>query len=62
MNNREASQKTGIAESTVRKYAAILNIKYYGEGRHKVYDWQEADLPLLRQAIGKRGRPAKTRQ
>jgi len=59
MNNKEVSELTGIAESTVRKYAKILEITYYGSGMHKVYDWKKTDIDRLKKAIGKRGRPPK---
>jgi len=59
MNNKEVSELTGIAESTVRKYAKILEINYFGSGMHKVYDWKKSDIDRLKKAIGKRGRPPK---
>ena len=59
MTNKEISELTGIAESTVRKYAKILEINFYGSGMHKVFDWKKADIDRLRKSIGKRGRPPK---
>jgi len=59
MTNKEVSELTGIAESTVRKYAKILNINFYGSGMHKVFDWKKTDIDRLRKSIGKRGRPPK---
>jgi len=56
MTNKEVSEQTGIAESTVRKYAKILNIAFYGSGMHKVFDWKKADIDRLKKSIGKRGR------
>jgi len=60
MTNKEVSELTGIAESTVRKYAKILEINYYGSGMHKVFDWKKTDVDRLKKSIGKRGRPPKT--
>jgi len=59
MTNKEVSELTGIAESTVRKYAKILNITFYGSGMHKVFDWKKADIDRLKKSIGRRGRPPK---
>ena len=59
MTTKEVSELTGIAISTVCKYADILNIDHYGEGRRKVYDWKKADIDRLKKSIGKRGRPPK---
>ena len=60
MTTKEVSELTGIAISTVCKYADILGIDYYGEGRRKVYDWKKTDIDSLKKSIGKRGRPPKT--
>jgi len=59
MTTKEASELTGIAPSTVLKYAAILEISFFGTGRHKIYDWKKADIDRLKRSIGKRGRPKK---
>jgi len=59
MTTKEVSAQTGIAVSTVCKYAVLLNIEYYGEGRRKIFDWKKADVELLKKSIGKRGRPPK---
>ena len=59
MTNKEVSEVTGIAESTVRKYAKILEIKFFGSGMHKVFDWRKTDIDRLKKSIGKRGRPKK---
>jgi len=57
MNMKEVSEMTGIAESTVRKYAKILEVSYVGNGMHKVYVWKKSDVDRLKKSIGKRGRP-----
>jgi len=57
MTMKEVSELTGIAESTVRKYAPILGISYVGNGMHKVYIWKKSDIDKLKKSIGKRGRP-----
>ena len=61
MTTKQVKEKTGIGLSTVLKYADILKIKYYGEGRRKVYDWQDADILRLKKALkeAKTGRPPK---
>jgi len=59
MTTKEVSELTGIAISTVCKYAVILNIDYYGEGRRKIFDWKKTDIDRLKKSIGKRGRPPK---
>ena len=59
MTTKEVSELTGIAISTVCKYAEILKIDHYGEGRRKVYDWKKSDIDRLKKSIGKRGRPPK---
>ena len=59
MTNKEVAEQTGIAESTVRKYAKILNITFYGSGMHKVFDWKKADIDRLKKSIQKRGRKPK---
>lgn len=56
---KEVHEYTGIAESTVRKYAKILEIFYVGSGMHKVYIWEKSDIERLKKIIGKRGRPKK---
>jgi DNA-binding MurR/RpiR family transcriptional regulator len=61
MTTQEVSAKTGFSVPAVCKYARILNITHYGEGRRKVYDWSETDVELLKKSIGKRGRPPKDR-
>ena len=62
MTTKQVKDKTGIGLSTVLKYADLLKIKYYGEGRRKVYDWQNEDIPRLKKAMkeAKTGRPPKT--
>jgi len=62
MTTKEVSELTGIAISTVTKYARLLNIKHFGEGRRKVYDWQKADINKLKAALTEAspGRPKKT--
>ena len=58
MNTKEVSELTGIASRTVIKYANILRVTFYGEGRHKVYDWKKADIDRLKKTYkGKTGRP-----
>ena len=59
MNTKEVAEKTGVAERTVIKYACILKIKYYGEGRRKIYDWKESDIKKLIQSKKLVGRPTK---
>jgi ribosomal protein L44E len=59
MNTKEVSELTGIAISTVCKYAVILNIEHYGEGRRKISDWKKSDIERLKKSIGRRGRPVK---
>ena len=59
MNTEEVSKLTGIAHSTVRKYGNILNIKYYGEGNRKIFDWKTSDIPRLEKAIKRPGRKPK---
>ena len=59
MTTKEISEATGIAISTVCKYADILNIEYFGEGRRKIYNWKKTDIERLKKSIGKRGRPKK---
>jgi hypothetical protein len=59
MTSQEISNQTGIALSTVLKYAGILQITYFGTGRRKVYDWRKSDIDRLKKSIGKRGRPPK---
>ncbi|GHV82119.1 hypothetical protein AGMMS49991_06770 [Spirochaetia bacterium] len=57
MTTKEVSEDTGIAPSTVLKYADILGVSYLGEGRRKIYDWKKADIDRLKKSIGRRGRP-----
>jgi DNA-binding transcriptional MerR regulator len=59
MTTKEVADLTGIGISTICKYAEILKIDYYGEGRRKVYDWKKTDIDRLKKSIGKRGRPPK---
>jgi predicted transcriptional regulator len=59
MTTKEIAELTGIAESTVLKYAKTLNIKHLGDGYRKIYDWSKADAERLKKSIGKRGRPPK---
>jgi DNA-binding transcriptional MerR regulator len=59
MTTQEVSEATGIAPSTVLKYADILGISYLGTGRRKVYDWKKAEADRLVKSIGKRGRNTK---
>jgi hypothetical protein len=59
MTTKEVADITGIALSTVLKYAVIMEITHYGTGRRKVYDWKKADIDRLKKTIGKRGRPPK---
>ena len=61
MTTKEVSEFTGIAISTVCKYAIKLNITHYGEGRRKVYDWKETDIARLKKAMkeAKVGKPPK---
>jgi uncharacterized protein len=59
MTSQKISELTGIALSTVLKYAAVLEISYLGTGRRKVYDWKKSDIDRLKKSIGKRGRPPK---
>jgi len=56
---KEVAELTGIAESTVRKYAKKLEVSYVGSGMHKVYIWNKADVEKLKKSIGKPGRPKK---
>jgi len=59
MTTKEVSELTGIAPSTVSKYADILGITYLGSGYRKIYDWKEKDIPRLKSSLGKRGRKKK---
>jgi hypothetical protein len=59
MTSKEISDQTGIALSTVLKYAGILEITHYGTGKRKVYDWKKSDIKKKKKSIGKRGRPPK---
>jgi len=61
MTTKEVSELTGIAPSTVSKYADILGISHLGEGYRKIYDWKKTDIERLKRSIGKRGRPKKTK-
>jgi hypothetical protein len=54
MTNKEVHKQTGYAESTVRKYAPILGVKFYGTGRRKVYDWTDADVERFQEKCGKK--------
>jgi hypothetical protein len=58
----EAAGLAGCAESTARKYAPVLKIEYFGTGRRKVYNWKQADIPRLKEIIGKQGRPPKAKK
>ena len=63
MTTKEVFALTGIAISTVCKYAVILNVEYHGEGRRKVYNWKKADIERLKKTYkGKTGRPPKDKK
>ena len=62
MTTKEVKEKTGLGLSTVQKYASILDIKYYGTGSHKVYEWTEKDIKRLTASISKQGRPPKKKE
>jgi hypothetical protein len=51
MTTQEIAMATGYAHSTVKKYAMILQVKYYGNGHHKVYDWSASDVARFQSAI-----------
>jgi len=59
LTTKEIAERTGLAERTVHKYAAILDIPFLGTGRRKVYLWTEADVLKLKDAADKAkvGRP-----
>jgi DNA-binding transcriptional MerR regulator len=60
MTTQEVSEQTGIAPSTVRKYAEILKIAYQGEGYQKKYNWKNEDIDRLKKIYkGRTGRPPK---
>jgi hypothetical protein len=59
LQDLEVIEVTSYAGSTVRKYSAILQVKYYGIGRRKTYDWSDADVTRFLVAIQRwRLRPA----
>ena len=41
MTTKEVAEATGLAEPTVLKYAAILNIEHLGTGYRKIYNWKK---------------------
>ena len=57
METEEVHKITGIATSTIRKYALLLDVEYTGTGRRKIYNWKKSDIEKLKKSIGKRGRP-----
>jgi DNA-binding transcriptional MerR regulator len=62
MTTKEVAELTGIAGSTVRKYADILEISYLGSGMRKIYDWKKSDIDRLKKTYkGKTGRPKKAK-
>jgi DNA-binding MurR/RpiR family transcriptional regulator len=61
MTTQEVAEITGFAISTVCKYADILKIEHFGEGRRKIYNWKKTDVERLKKSIGKRGRPKKSK-
>jgi DNA-binding transcriptional MerR regulator len=50
MTTKEVADITGIAISTVTKYAREFNITHYGEGRRKIYDWKNTDIERLKRS------------
>jgi hypothetical protein len=60
MTTKEVAALTGIAISTVLKYANILEVGYFGTGRRKVFEWKKSDVDRLKKTYkGKTGRPKK---
>jgi len=57
MTTKEVHELTGIAVSTITKYAREFNIKHFGEGRRKIYDWSKADIERLKKSLKLVGRP-----
>ena len=59
MTSKQVRDITGLGLSTVNKYGHILGVKYYGEGRRKIYEWTEINIEALKESIQKRGRKPK---
>jgi DNA-binding transcriptional MerR regulator len=57
MTTKEVATETGIPISTITKYAREFNIKHYGEGRRKIYDWSKKDIERLKESVKLVGRP-----
>jgi hypothetical protein len=55
MTGKEVAKLTGYAERTVSKYAALIGVSHSGEGYHRTYTWQEADVERFLAAIGGTG-------
>jgi len=53
MTTEQVKKRTGLGISTITKYARLLNIKYYGEGKRKVFDWNEENINELRKFVQK---------
>jgi pimeloyl-CoA synthetase len=64
MTSDDISRLTGYSARTVIKYASILNIRYLGTGRRKIYDWTDSDierfLEVIKGADGSRDRRGET--
>ena len=61
MTTQEVAKATGIAESTVLKYAKILDITHLGTGYRKIYNWKKRDVErlIITMEAAKPGRPNK---
>jgi hypothetical protein len=66
MTNKEVSELTGFCNSTISKYAILLNVKFFGTGRHKIYQWTKADISRFKNSIkssdGKRDKRGETQK
>jgi hypothetical protein len=66
MTTKEVANLTGYALPTIQKYEALLQVKIYGTGNHKIYDWLEGDVERFQAAIrgadGSRDRRGETQK
>jgi phage antirepressor YoqD-like protein len=52
MTSAEIAKLTDVTVDAVNKWAAKNSVPYTGEGRRKIYPWNEADLERFKQREG----------